>query len=90
MDSAQDSEREQALEQLKKRRDFGAHLIAYSVINAAVWVIWAATGAGYAWPAWISGIWAVGLVLNAWDVFARRPITEADVEREVERLRHQH
>jgi hypothetical protein len=31
--------------------------------------------------------WSVGLVLHAWDVFLRKPITDADVEREVERLR---
>jgi hypothetical protein len=27
----------------------------------------------------------VGLVLNAWDVFFRRPVTEEDVERELQR-----
>lgn len=29
----------------------------------------------------------IGLALNAWDVYVRRPITEADVEREVRSLR---
>jgi hypothetical protein len=29
--------------------------------------------------------WGVGLVLHAWEVFVRRPITEADVEREMHR-----
>jgi hypothetical protein len=82
--------REQALDRLKKRRDFLGHLVVYLVVNVAVWVIWLATGAGYPWPAWLSGAWAIGLALNAWDVYGRRPITEADVHREIERLRPQH
>jgi hypothetical protein len=27
-------------------------------------------------------------VMNVWDVYVRRPIGEADVAREIERLRH--
>ena len=30
--------------------------------------------------------WGIGLVLNAWDVYFRRPITEADVRREIGRM----
>ncbi len=51
------------------------------------WAIWATTGAGYPWPAWLSGAWGIGLLLNAWDVHVRRPVTEADVQREIEHLR---
>ncbi|MFI5037158.1 MAG: 2TM domain-containing protein [Solirubrobacterales bacterium] len=79
--------REQALQRIKKRRDFSAHLVSYVVINAALWGIWAVTGAGYPWPAWVSGGWAIGVLLNAWDVYGRRPISEADVRREIERIR---
>jgi hypothetical protein len=82
--------REQALDRLKKRRDFLGHLFVYLVVNGAVWLIWLVTGAGYPWPAWLSGAWAIGLVFNAWDVYGRRPITEADIRRETERLRPQH
>jgi hypothetical protein len=81
------SEREQAVERLKKKRDFQGHLVAYVVINAALWAIWAATGAGYAWPAWVTGGWAIGLLMNAWDVYFRSPITDTDVEREMRRAR---
>jgi len=84
------SEREQALLRLKKRRDLKAHVVSYCVVNAALWAVWAATGAGYAWPAWVTGAWAIGLLLNAWDVYFRAPITEAEVRREMERLRPQH
>jgi hypothetical protein len=55
-------------------------------VNAALVAIWAFTGAGYFWPAWVLGLWGIGLILNAWDVFWRRPITEADIDREVKKL----
>jgi len=84
------NEREQALERLKKRRDFQAHVVTYLIVNAALWAIWAATGAGYPWPAWVTGGWGIGLLLNAWDVYMRAPITETDVQREMERGRHEH
>ena len=49
------SDREAALLRLKKRRDFQSDLVAFLVVNAAVWVIWLFTGSGYPWPAWLRG-----------------------------------
>lgn len=77
--------RDAALSRIKKRRDFLAHLVTFVVLNAGLWILWALTGAGYPWPAWVTIGWGVGLVLNGWDVYLRRPITEADIEREVRR-----
>ncbi len=86
----EDPVRKQAVQSIKKRRDFNAHLVTYIVVNVALWTIWAVTGAGYPWPAWVSGAWAIGLVLNAWDLYGRRPITEDDIEHEITRLHPQH
>jgi fatty acid desaturase len=83
----QDDPRQQARKRLEKRRDFSAHVVAYVVVNAMLIGIWAISGAGYFWPAWVLLGWGVGLALNAWDVFFRRPITEADIDREVQRNR---
>ena len=82
-----DDLRTQARKQVQKRRDFGAHVVTYVVVNAMLVGVWAVTGAGYFWPVWVLLGWGVGVILNAWDVFLRRPITEADVDREIERLR---
>lgn len=38
------------------------------------------------WPGFVIGFWAIGLVMHAWAAFVSRPITDADVQREVERL----
>ena len=43
--------------------------------------------AGSPSPAIVAAAWGVGLVMNVWDVYGRRPIGEAEVEREMQRLR---
>jgi hypothetical protein len=43
-----------------------AHTVAFLVANAALWVVWGLTGAGYPWPVWVTVAWGIGLLLNAW------------------------
>ena len=81
-------EREAARQRIQSRRDFGSHLAAYVVVNAFLVVVWAITGGGYFWPIWVIGGWGIGLVLHAWDVFWRKPVTEADIDAEMARRRH--
>ena len=78
-------EREQALRMIKRRRDLATHAVAYLVFNGAVWVVWALSGGGTPWPLWLTGLWGIGLAMNVWDVYGRRPVTEEDVQREMRR-----
>ena len=79
------SERERARRHVQDRRDFGTHMVAYVVVNSFLVLVWAITGAGYFWPVWVMGAWGIGLVLHAWEVFVRRPVTEADIDAELRR-----
>ncbi len=79
------TERDVARKRLQAQRDFVSHVVAYVVINAFLIGVWAFTGAGYFWPAWILGGWGAGLVMHGWDTFLRRPITDADIDAELER-----
>jgi len=79
--------RQQARKRLQSKRDFGSNLAAYIVVNAFLIAVWAMTGGGYFWPAWVIASWGIGIALHAWDAFMRRPITEADIEKEANRLR---
>jgi 2TM domain len=78
-------QRDLVRKRLEARRDYWSHLVVYVVVNAFLIAVWAMTGAGYFWPAWVIAGWGIGLVLHAWEVFVRKPVTEAEVEAELRR-----
>lgn len=80
--------RTQAIEQVKRKRDFRGHLASYVVANAALWTIWAVSGADTEdlWPAWVSGIWGCFLLLDARNAYGERPISEEEIQREMRRI----
>jgi len=86
----QTNARDLAITHLKARRDFGMHAVTYVVFNSAMVLIWYLTGHGYFWPIWLIGLWGIGLVLHAWDVWMRRPISEDDIQREMDRHSRSH
>ena len=84
--------REHALLRLKKKRDFRTHLVAYVLVNAFLWLIWAvvlvaADGPRLPWPLFPMAGWGIGLVFHARDTYGRKPFTETDIERELAHLR---
>jgi hypothetical protein len=83
--SEEEARRASVRKHLEERRDFSSHLVAYVVVNAFLIGVWAMTGTGYFWPAWVLAGWGAGLLLHAWNVFWRRPVTEADVDTELRR-----
>lgn len=79
--------RDRAVRQLKKRRDFYGHLLVYMLVNAFLVVIWAMTNIhGFFWPVFPIVGWGIGVVMNAWDVYARHEISEAEIRHEMDRL----
>jgi len=84
----EDTARHLAVKRLRDRRDFSTHLVAYLTVNAFLWILWAVTEdnkVGVPWPLWVTLGWGIGLVINAWNVYGSRPITEVDIQREMER-----
>jgi len=47
--------------------------------------VWALSGQGYFWPAWVMGAWGIGLVMHVWDAYFRKTVTEADIDEELRR-----
>jgi hypothetical protein len=94
--TADEELRKEAIASLKRKRKFGQNLLAYLTVNGVLWIIWAltdrSTDGSIPWPAWVSAIWGFFLLLDAWRTFARwprslfSPITDVEIEREVERL----
>lgn len=76
-----------ARKRVEAKQKFRGDVVAYVVINLFLVGVWAATGAAYFWPGWVLGGWAMLLVLDAWKLFVRQPITDDDIERELARSR---
>lgn len=78
--------REQAIRQLKRKREFRDHLGWFIFVNAVLWAIWAlppnSADTGDLWPAWVTGIWGVFLLSHAWRVY--RAVDEGPSERQIE------
>ena len=81
-----DTARALARKRIEKRRGLQGGVVAYVVINAFLVAVWALTGRGYFWPAWIIAGWGVGMLLGLWD-YLRGPVTDADIDDELRRMR---
>lgn len=80
--------REATRKRVEDRRGFLPHLVSYLFINGTLLFVWANTGpSGFFWPAIVMFSWGIGLVMHAWTAFVRKPITEADIDRELARER---
>jgi len=78
--------RQRALDRIKKKREFQAHLIAYVTVNAFLVVIWAVTSRDFFWPVFPILGWGIGLVFHWWDTYRGEP-SEDQIQREIDRLR---
>lgn len=81
-----ESDRDSARKRIEKRRNLQGGLVAYFVVNAFLVGVWAMSGRGYFWPAWVIGGWGMGMLLGLWD-YVRGPITDVDIDRELDHLR---
>jgi len=83
--------RARAIARLEEKRDLVGSLTTFVGVNGLLWLIWAltdrSTDGGVPWPTWVSAIWGFFIVMHVWKIFARRPISEADIQREIDRHR---
>ena len=81
--------RELAVRNLKKRRDFHAHLLVYVLFNgflALIW--WMLTPDTFFWPVIPIVLWGIGVVMNGYDVYFGQDFGEEDIDREIQRMQH--
>ena len=62
------------------------NMILYFFSGIALFVGGFLPWSGFPWAVFLTAFWGIGLVMNGWDVYARRPFTEAEIRAEVERL----
>lgn len=86
--STEEEIREQAVARLKQKREFRSHLLTYLGVNVMLVLIWAIAGAGFFWPIFPILGWGIfGVIPHAYEVYFRRPISEAEISREIQRMR---
>ncbi len=82
--------REIAKKSIKKKRDAWQFLIVTIVVNAGLTALWALSGAGYFWPAWVIFGMGIGVVLPFVDAYVpsfKSQISESQIDAEIARLK---
>lgn len=80
-----DDSRHQAIQRLHQRRSFLNYVIGAIVVSILMVVIWALTGRGYFWPAWVMAGFLVGLVFMGISMAMNKPITEDQIQKEMQK-----
>ena len=81
-----ETQRDRAIARLKQKKELLTHVFTYVVVNTFIVVIWLWTGAGSFWPIIRMLVWGLGLVFQAMDVHRRKPITENEINHEMEHI----
>lgn len=79
------AELEWARKRIMKRHKLRVDIAAYVVINIFLVAVWAFSGKGYFWPGWVMAGWGVLLLLDAWNLYDQKPITQDDLDHELRR-----
>jgi class 3 adenylate cyclase len=97
MRSTMPADHQAAIKRIRAKRSFRVHATVYVAVNLLLIAIWALTEPGHAnhrhgdesdfWPIWPILGWGVGLAVHYWSVFVRRPISDDEVRREMEKER---
>jgi class 3 adenylate cyclase len=74
-----------AMERIRAKRGFSVHATVYAAVNLLLIVVWALTSRGYFWPIWPILGWGLGLGMNYWAVYLRRPVSDDEIRRELEK-----
>ena len=77
--------RADAKRRIKRKRDFQRQAVTLAAVSVLLIIIWAATGQGYFWPAFPIAAFALALAINAWHVYGDKPISEDEIQREMQR-----
>ena len=81
----QSDKRKAAVRRVKAKRGFRVHVAIYLVVNTLLLVVWAFSGARHFWPGWAMLGWGIGLAFHGWSAYLKKPISEAEIRREMER-----
>jgi hypothetical protein len=82
-----DDARARALESIQARRNFWRQTATFVFVELVLIAIWAVSsnGTGHFWPIWPGIFFVLGTIGSAWRVFAEKPITDEQIQREIDK-----
>lgn len=81
-----------AKQRVEEKKGFFYNLVAYCVVNGALYLLWRfAAGGGYPWFWWVLGGWGIGLIFHFVNVFVlpgqHGEWEQREIRKEMDRLR---
>jgi 2TM domain len=84
-----DNIRKRVEKRIKDRQEWVGHLTAYTIVNVALWGIWAITMfGGFPWPAFITLLWGIGIGIHTASYLVENSMErskEEAIDREIRR-----
>lgn len=74
-----------ARDRLEAKRGFQKSLVVYAVVNGFLVFIWFMGDRGSFWPIWPMAAWGLAVLIRWWSVYGRKPISEDDIQREMDK-----
>jgi len=84
--TSESNAREAAIKRIHQKKAFQSIIVSFVIVNVFLWIIWAVSDtnkSGFPWPAWVTLGCGVSAAITAWNTYGRKPMTEADVQREL-------
>jgi len=77
--------RHAAVQRLQRKRGFVNYVVGAIGVSIFMVLIWFLTGRGYFWPMWVMAAFVIGLIFMGIGVFTNKPITEDEIQREMQK-----
>jgi hypothetical protein len=83
-----DTDRELAAQRLQQRNSFFNFIIVWAGVAALLTAVWAVSGMGEYWPAWVIGAMAIAVFVKAYNAFGpgKSGITSSAIDAEAARI----
>jgi hypothetical protein len=65
----QPTRQDPAFRKLDDRMNFAVHVAIFAAVNSGIWFFRTLLLANWEWTTWITGLWAVGLLVHALYIF---------------------
>jgi hypothetical protein len=83
-----DELRKQAVYKLRRQRGFRTHVLIYLLTGGFLTLIWYFSNKdGFYWPLWPMAFWGIFLVVNGVNSFRPQTFSEAEIQRQMGKLK---